>query len=36
MNFFDAMKELEKGKKVRNTIWLNNIYILLAVQCIKI
>lgn len=27
MNFFDAMKELEKGKKVRNTNWENEIYL---------
>lgn len=27
MNFFDAMKELEKGNKVRNTIWKDEIYL---------
>lgn len=27
MNFFDAMKELEKGKKVRNTLWKDNLYL---------
>lgn len=27
MNFFDAMKELEKGNKVRNTKWKDAIYL---------
>lgn len=27
MNFFDAMKELEKGNKVRNTKWKDTIYL---------
>ena len=27
MNFFDAMKELEKGKKVRNKKWCESVYI---------
>ena len=27
MNFFDAMKELEKGNKVRNTGWKDAIYL---------
>lgn len=27
MNFFDAMKELEKGNKVRNAGWKNEIYL---------
>lgn len=27
MNFFDAMKELEKGNKVRNTRWKDAIYL---------
>lgn len=27
MNFFDAMKELEKGKKVRNTLWNDDLYL---------
>lgn len=27
MNFFDAMKELEKGNKVRNTAWKDAIYL---------
>lgn len=27
MNFFDAMKELEKGNKVRNANWLDTIFL---------
>ena len=27
MNFFEAMQELEKGKKVRNTTWKDAIYL---------
>ena len=27
MNFFEAMRELEKGKKVRNTTWQDAIYL---------
>lgn len=27
MNFFDAMKELEKGNKVRNTHWKDGVYL---------
>lgn len=27
MNFFDAMKELKKGNKVRNTLWKDDMYL---------
>lgn len=27
MNFFDAMKELEKGNKVRNAQWKDELYL---------